>query len=350
MGSSNDIIGVYSVKNEVIERLLNEGSPSIAYRVKKEINQEKLSKEEEQKYLNLIYAEPKVQMVLSWQNQDRYFGTRLHTAPTGSKVWTHEGCVRYLLEMGLTKECEEVRKALEVMTCPGWGKECENSRAAQVIKYEMIRASLYAQAGWQNDEIISKWVDDALTGFRNIAEAQVYEDIVYENKDHKLIFKRDKYIPVIYHLRILAFTEFWRTKENLEMLRTAYNKLYQWLPLPPMYYKSKGQLIAPLGNICVPINQNFKDEYGFFWFHFYELSARMGMLDCDSPFRKHFEELKKSIWEYGDKANELQIKRKNAYTGWSGYSGLALESQWRRPTQILHDFMFRIMLIEKYCK
>lgn len=76
----------------------------------------------------------------------------------------------------------------------------------------------------------------------------------------------------------------------------------------------------------------------------------MGMLDCDSPFRKHFEELKKSIWEYGDKASELQIKRKNVYTGWSGYSGLALESQWRRQTQIMHDFMFRIMLIEKHCK
>lgn len=350
MGLINDILGEYSMMNEVMERLLNEGSPSIAYRVKKEIKQEKLSKEEEQNYLDLIYAEPKVQMVLSWQNQDGYFGTRLHTAPSRSKVWTHEGCVRFLLEMGLTKECEKVRKALEVMTCPGWGKECENSRAAQVFKYEMIRASLYAQAGCQNDKIISKWVNDALTGFRHIAEAECYEDMVYESKDHKLIFKGDKYIPVIYHLRILAFTEFWRTKDNLEMLRTAYNKMYQWLPLPPIYYKSKGQLIAPLGNICGPANQNFKDEYGFFWFHFYELSARMGMLDSDSSFRQHFEELKKRIWEYGDKASELQIKRKDAYTGWSGYSGLALESQWQRPMQIMHDFMFRVMLIEKYCK
>ena len=212
----------------------------------------------------------------------------------------------------------------------------------------MIRASLFAQAGYQNEEMISKWVDDALTGFRHIAEAECYEDIAYENKDQKFIFKGDKFIPVIYHLRILAFTEYWRTRENLEMLRTAYDKLYQWLPLPPMYYKSKGQMIAPLGNICVPVNQNFIDEFGFAWFHIYELSARMGMLDGDSPFRQHFEELKKSILEYGDKASELQVKRKGAYTGWSGYSGLALESQWRKPMQIMHDFMFRILLIEKY--
>lgn len=336
--------------NEVIEKLINEASPAIAYRVRRDIKHEKLSQEEEQYYLDQICADPKVQMVLAWQNPDGYFGTRLHTAPSRSKVWTHEGCVRYLLEMGLTKEHEEVKKALDIMTCPGWGKECENSRAAQVIKYEMIRASLFAQAGipCAQDDIISKWVEDALTAFRHIAEAEMYEDIAYENKDHKFIFKEDKFIPVIYHLRILAFTESWRTKENLEMLRTAYRKLYKWLPLPPMYYKSKGQMIAPLGNICVPINQNFNDEYGFAWFHVYELSARMGMLDSDSPFRQHYEELKKSILEYGDKASELQIKRKGAYTGWSGYSGLALESQWRKPTQIMYDFLFRILLIEKY--
>ena len=38
--------------NEVIERLIKEGSPAIAYRVKKELKQEKLSQEEEQKYLD----------------------------------------------------------------------------------------------------------------------------------------------------------------------------------------------------------------------------------------------------------------------------------------------------------
>lgn len=94
--------------NEVMERLINEASSAIAYRVKRDIKQEKLSWEEEQNYLDRICTEPKVQMVLSWQNPDGYFGTRLHTAPSRSKVWTHEGCVRYLLEMGLTKENEEV--------------------------------------------------------------------------------------------------------------------------------------------------------------------------------------------------------------------------------------------------
>lgn len=52
--------------NEVMERLINEASSAIAYRVKRDIKQEKLSWEEEQNYLDRIYTEPKVQMVLSW--------------------------------------------------------------------------------------------------------------------------------------------------------------------------------------------------------------------------------------------------------------------------------------------
>ncbi len=334
--------------NEATEQLMNEGCPAIVYRVKKEIKREELNKQEELYYQTLIYSEPKVQMVLSWQRPDGYFGTRLHTAPARSKMWTHEGCLRYLLEMGLTPENEEINKALDVMACPGWGKECEKSRAADVFKYEMIRASLYAQAGYNNSEFVSKWVDDALTGFRNIAEAEHYKDLVYEGKNHKLIFHEGKYIPVIYHLRILAFTESWRTKENMEMLRMAYNKMYQWLPLPSMYYKSKGQLVAPLGNVCWPVNKSFEKENAFLWFQFYELSARMGMLKGESPFRQHFEELKKNILKYGDKWSELQIKRKEIYANWSGYSGLALEGHWSGVVQIMHDLMFRVVLIDKY--
>ena len=70
-----------------MEKLLKEGSSSIVYRLRTEIRQEKLSAEEERNYLEQIYSESKVQMVLSWQNQDGYFGTRLHTAPSGSDTF-----------------------------------------------------------------------------------------------------------------------------------------------------------------------------------------------------------------------------------------------------------------------
>lgn len=334
--------------NNVLELLLSEGCPSIVYRVRKEINQESISARENVNYQNLIYADPKVQKILTWQESDGYFGTRFHTAPSKSKIWSHEGCVRYLLEMGLTKENEQVSKALEVMLRPGWGKECENSRAASTFKYEMIRASLFAQAGCQECEFVAEWVKEALQGFRYIAQAGNYTDLVCERSDKKLVFKDGKYVPVIYRLRLLAYTDLWRTEDNLQMLKKAYKKMYEWLPLPPMYYQSGSYPVAPLGNVSLAVNQSFQMDFGFWWLHFYELSARMGVLGKESPFRKHFEDFKTSVLEQSECIMEYTKGKKGMYVNWSGYSGLALEGDWQTKQEKIRDFIFRILLIDQY--
>lgn len=128
----------------------------------------------------------------------------------------------------------------------------------------------------------------------------------------------------------------------------AYQKLYQWLPLPPMYLKAKSYPVAPLGNICAQVNQSFSEELGFIWLHFYEMSARMGMLGKKSPFRKHFEKLKESAFKQDENFISYTKKRNGSYVGWSGYSGLALEGDGKTQEQRMRDFMFRVMLIDKY--
>ncbi len=332
---------------EILNVLITEGCPSIAYRTRKEIKQEEFSKQEYLDYQNKIYADPKVQKILSWQNADGYFGTRLHTPPTGSKIWSHEGCVRYLLETGLDNE--DVRRSLDVMLQPGWSKEFENSKSAYVLGYEMIPASLFAQAGYKDTERITKWVYNALQGFQYIADAKSYADLIQERTDQKFIFREGMYIPVIYHLRLLAFTDFWRTKENMEMLKIAYEKLYQWLPFPPTYLKAKSRPVAPLGNVCLAVNGKFQGDLGFSWVHFYEMSARMGMLSKNSPFREYFDEFQEEIMNQSDNVIEYAKKKKSMYIGWSGYSGCALEGDWKTKQQVIRDFLFRVMIIDKYC-
>ena len=332
--------------NNALEWLINEGCPSIVYRARKEIIQENITDAEYAYYQKMILEEDKVQRILSWQEEDGYFGTRLHTAPSRSKLWTHEGCVRYLLEMGLDNE--RIKKSLDVMLQPGWGKECENSRAASVFKYELIRASLFAQAGIQDDEVVNRWVDDAVHAFRCVAEAEDINELVYEGKNNKLIFKENIFVPVIYHLRILAFTDSWRKEENIRMISNAYEKLYKWLPLPPMYHDSKLYPVAPLGNVCWQVNQNYTEEQGFIWLHFYEMSARMGMLGKDSPFRKHFEDLKKKVFANNEYLDEYTKKKNNSFVGWSGYSGISLEGYGKNQQQRIRDFIFRVLIIDKY--
>ena len=132
------------------------------------------------------------------------------------------------------------------------------------------------------------------------------------------------------------------------MVKRAYKKLYEWLPFPPMYYKSKTHPVAPLGNVCWAVNQNFREDIGFFWLQFYELSARMGMLGTESPFWRHFEELKGHVLQQKDSIKQYTRKRKNMYVNWSGYSGMALEGKWELDQQRIRDFIFRVLLIDHY--
>ncbi len=234
---------------------------------------------------------------MEWQNDDGYFGIRLHTAPTGSIIWPHEGCVRYLLEMGVQLDFKPLQKALSILLVSGWQKEGTDSKAAQAMGFEIIRASLFAQAGLHQYDFVHEWVEAALKAFRYVAEADSYSDIAIENKKGKFVFLNNKYIPTVFHIKMLAYTDMWRTEDNQKMLAVAFEKLYGWLPLPPTYIKAGSQLVAPLGSIIHSINCKYSEQYGFWLFHFHELAARMGMLSKKSPFRKNFDLVDDTLME-----------------------------------------------------
>ena len=323
------------------------GCPSIKYRTRKEILNEHLRDSEVNEYQQKILSSPEISRILEWQNSDGYFGTRLHTAPTGSKIWPHEGCVRYLLEMGVQLDFKPLQKALNRMLVPGWQKEGTDSKAAQAIGFEIIRASLFAQAGLDKYDFVHEWVEVALQAFRYVAEADSYGDIAIENRQGKFVFLENKCIPTVFHMRMLAYTNMWRTEENQKILTIALEKLYEWLPLPPTYIKAGSQLAAPLGSIIHPVNGGYNEQYGFWWFHFHELAARMGMLSEKSPFRIKF-----------DLVDDMQLERivgslkranqRMAYTRWGAYSGLALNADWKSMQDRMSDLAFRICLTKHY--
>ncbi|MCL1823622.1 MAG: hypothetical protein FWG44_05410 [Oscillospiraceae bacterium] len=332
-----------------LDFLLNNACTSIVMKTREEIIKEKIPVKEKKSYLNQIISGEKINTVLSWQGADGYFGTRFHTPPSNSKIWAHEGCVRCLLETGLGLDFEPLKKAFDVLLAPGWGKECEETKnkTSAVFGYSMIRASLFAQAGLHEHEFVSEWTEIALQSFRNLAEASDYSDIAVPYKD-KFIFIGNQYLPTIYLLRILAFTNKWRTPENIAMTEKAYRKLYKWLPFPPTYIKAKSQLVAPAGNIAGKFNQNINEQNGVWWFFFYELSARMGLLGKKSPFYKHLLALNKNLNEN----NGLFIEKynKRGYINWSGYSGIALEDNWTKKERRICDLTFRSCLINAISK
>lgn len=329
------------------DRLLDDSCPAIAYRTRTEILQERLSEREETEYRKMILSSPRLCRVLEWQGTDGYFGTRLHTAPTGSPVWPHEGCVRYLLEMGLRPDYEPLQKALQALLVPGWQKEGTGSRAAEAMGFEIIRAALFAQAGLTGYDFVQEWAGEALNAFRTLAGAESLCDIAAENRHGKLVFAGSRRIPTVFHLRVLAYTSAWRTAENKRMLAAAFEKLYRWLPLPQIYIKAGSQLVAPLGNIAMPLNRGPAEPYGFWWLHFHELAARMGMLGKGTPFRKNFDLVDGARLE--QLAGGLtRAAQRRGYTGWGPYSGLALQDEWKSKEARIADLTFRLCLTRHY--
>jgi hypothetical protein len=326
------------LKSETIDYLVKNACNSISVRTKKEIKKENVPVDDK----SLI--DEKVKLILSWQMPDGYFGTRLHTPPANSKIWAHEGCVRYLLEKGFSKKFKPLKKSLDILLKTGWEKEFIGSRAGQAFDgSNIIRASLFSQAGIHDHDFVDHYIKKSLIPFEIVANSGGYDDIAIPYKN-KHIYQKGKWLPEVYAFRTLAFTFSWRSKNNMDMLSKAYNNLYKWLPFPPTYIKFGSQLVAPAGHIALPFNKGYDEAIGFPWFDFYELSARMGILTNKSPFYKHFKNLFEKVLE--TKGDIFRNIDKKGFVNWSSYSGLALEDDWSKKQKKINDLVFRCCLID----
>lgn len=324
--------------------LIKDGGPAIRYRARRDLLGEEVSPEETAECLREIEAMEPVQRVLSWQREDGFFGERMHTAPTGDKAWAHEGAVRYLMELGFPASYPPLAQGLSVLLQSGWEKEFNQSPAAIAFGYPITRAALFAQAGLDEQDFVAEWVERSLGKFRTLAEAESYGALAVPRRGGKIwAFLPGKDIPTVYDLRVLAYTDSWRSRPNIAAVRKAFSNLFRWLPLPPTYISHRGQMVAPLGSLAFAVNCPPDAQNGFWWLHLYELMARADALDQTSPFRKVLDALE--FDPAGTDAWFRQSYKKLGFTGWSGYSGLALEESWRQKPSRYRDFVFRLLLI-----
>ena len=322
---------------------------AIKLRTATEINGEKLGDKQRSELVKQIYEGRTMQQVLSWQGEDGFFGDRMHTPVSNGKQWSCEGCIRYLFEMGLSMKEEPLEKAMTSLRKPDWYKELNgnNSVASREFGFEIIRAALFAQAGLVEYEFVRYWTAMSLNAFRILAEAESMEEIITTYRGKK-VFREGKSLPNIYHMRMLAYTDIWRSKTNLGMLGAAYEKFYAWLPLPPIYIKANTQLVAPAFTIAQPYNKDFNEQEAFYWLQFYELTVRMGMLTTKSPFYIHFLHLMEKLME--NREEVLDHVEKRGFLPYTGYSGMMLEEDWRSKDRKREDILFRIQLIDALSK
>ena len=150
-------------------------------------------------------------------------------------------------------------------------------------------------------------------------------------------------------MRLLAWTERWRTAENILMLSESIRKLISFSPIPAIKVLYKSQIIAP-ASFCMdhfaPDMGKMKDFEWMMWFQRMELLARLGVIHLIPELEIQVQTLSKILDEndgfFGLKMNHPFFREKNAYTG------LMLEKDWKSPQRRINDLTFRSLLILHY--
>ena len=332
-----------------IDYLLRNACASIQYRTGKEILGEPVDSPQMQALQGQILAEDAVREILALRGEDGWLGGTFHGAKEP------ESGIRFLTEKGVEGTHPVIQDALEAIRRRGdrfddgslqrVGKALD---ACRVGGSQMIRACVFAYAGVEDDAVRTQ-VTEALSALEFVSGVQRMQDIYTLNKDGKPVFRAGMPWPSIYHLRLLAATQSWRTPENRTMLAAALNRLVELSPVTEMKLLYRGQMISPasfcMNDFAMDMAALGPKEW-MMWFHRTELVARLGVLPALPAAVAQVDTLREHLRQNG---GLFTMDLSHYYfTKWTQYLGLALERDWKDTAHRVCDLTFRSLLILKY--
>ena len=335
------------MKAIVIEEMLEYACPSIQLRLRKEILGETVSAEEYAGYQSAIEADPLVQEAWGWAGEVPWWQTTFHGYES------IEAAIRIFCEKGLDPQHPYIQSALAALEAGGKallmgiGKPGIYLDEANLGGSEMIRAYLFTRAGQEGHVLVQPQMEKTLAAFKYLNTMESLEQVYIQHKD-QFIFQAGAILPSIYHVRLLAYSQSWRNAENMALVREGIRKMVSWSPIPDIYLKVSGQLVAP-GSFSL---QNFKVDpetlqgYGWMlWLHRMEMLNRLGVLDGIPEMATQ------KAWLQGElDVNDGWFTRKwkhSSFAKWGAYSGLRLEADWRTAKRRMYDLTFRAGLIKR---
>jgi hypothetical protein len=319
--------------------LLKTACPSIQYRVRHDLFDFSIDLEEMQLLQEDLLLDPLVKGVIDSQSDDGWFGPRFHGYDS------FESGIRILIEKGVSLQHSALCRAMDALEhdtdriakdLGSFGQFFDDHRLGGA---RMIQASLLSQGGRSNNPLVAEQIEVALEGMRSVLTVHSFEEAT-ETKRNKLVFKTNIQWPGIYHLRLLAYTQQWRTPENLLMVTNSINHMVQLSPMPYAHAIKSSQLIAPASFAMLDFNPDLGtlDAPGWMmWFHRTELLAGMGISSHQIDYLKGLLSKNGGIFA-------LPLKH-DYFKRWGAYTGLMLEPDWKTPQRRTNDLTFRSYLI-----
>lgn len=348
-----------------IDFLLENANVVIQYRLRKEILRD-LTKTDEENLLEQIYQTPHFKLVQSYVKPDGYIGSGCHSWSNWRGVTLHhtplengESAARLLAYYAIPNNHpiianfvaalrnEDVLRA-EFSYIPPEIPRFEN-RFVGINSGNSLMALLYTMQamlryGDDTDEVCS-FQKISLKGFERLLEISSLGEITKYNANLKKKYnypyiESDEYYPDSYTLAMLAYTQSWRTSENVKMLTDSLNRINVIMkPDNEMSIKIKGKTYGPCFALIRPLQPFRADKVDHILYRRYlteiamlGVGERVGIihesvanikeaLDMDGILRTSFDlpkyrhYLAKNIeypTAYGDVKLEPEYKRKYA--------------------------------------
>lgn len=159
-----------------------------------------------------------------------------------------EGALRYLSEMAVPDTYPIVKRCLEALLKDNWNPD--PWKWSMLFEPEIglygadnVRAVVFSYFGIEDYYFIQEEIQRTLGYVGALNTIPSIEEIT--GTYNKKLYYAGTPLPDLYNLKLLAFTQSWRTDENIDKVSQAIERLIDLSPLPTIYIKMKSQLIAP---------------------------------------------------------------------------------------------------------
>ncbi len=346
------------MKEKMIDFLLSNANPSIRYRVRSEVLNEEVPLEEKQQLQEQILAEPVIQLIIACQKENGWLGNGFHGPNKNAGPFENQEVgTKYLGEKLVFKDTPVLNRAMDAFAAMKPADLCYEAKGKIYSEFNVpaygpniTRSACIARAHYDDVINIEPQIGIALESFRRVTEVDSIFDVSRPAKNFRLFNENERW-PCHYHLEILAFTDSWKSEDNITMLGESFKRLMRtdrpeimntrvacWLghPVgPAMYYPEGFSISADTDDVHIVRLDKV------------EWMVRCGLYNHIPKLKEEVEYVLNNIGQDG--ICRLAVNEKE-FRGWSPYFGLQLETDWKSKIRRACDITFRALLIMHYSK
>lgn len=350
-----------------IDFLIENAGPVIQYRLRKEILNN-LSPIEEENLLEQIYQTPQFQLLQKYVKPNGYIGIGAHSWDMFKETPLEDGEVaaRLLSYYAVPKRHPVIMNFVNAMRNDVILRDEFAYYNPEILRYEhrfdglnngnCLAALLYtmqALMGYGDDTSeVRDFQKIALKGFKRVLEISELSEITkfkpnVKRKYNYPYIEADEFFPDTYTLAMLAYTQSWRSDENVKMLAEALNHINRIMkPDNLMHIRINGKYVGPCFAFITPLRSYTADRVDMIVYRrILTEIAMLGVGETANVIRESMTNLEEALSADGilrmSFESSYQKRRFFESARWTGpYTDVFLETDLKQKNALECDLTF----------